>query len=48
MKRKRNRKIRIQLHDPNSPLLLGTLGPDDVIKECEVKSYKEWQMSLFD
>ena len=35
-------------HDPTSPLLFGTLGPDDVVKEREVKSCSECQMSLFD
>ena len=35
-------------HDPTSPLLFGSLGPDDVIKERDVKSCKVCQMSLFD
>lgn len=35
-------------HNPNSPLLFGEIGPDDVIKERKVKSNKDTQMSLID
>ena len=37
-----------QLHNPNSPLLFGEVGADDVIKERKVMSCKECQMTLFD
>ena len=37
-----------QNHNPNSPLLFGEVGPDDVIKERAVKSLKECQLTLFD
>ncbi len=37
-----------QVHNPESPLLFGEIGPDDVIKERAVKSSKECQWSLFD
>ena len=35
------------LHDPTSPLLFGTIGGDDVIKEREVHSCRNCQMNLF-
>ena len=35
-------------HNPNSPLLFGEIGKDDVIKERAVKSCKENQFNLFD
>lgn len=35
-------------HDVNSPMLIGNVGPDDVIKEAEQKSWRDGQMSLFD
>ena len=35
------------LHDPTSPLLFGTIGDDDVIKEREVHSCRNCQMNLF-
>ena len=35
------------VHDPLSPLLFGNIGPDDVIKEREVRSCKNCQISLF-
>lgn len=35
-------------HNPNSPLLFGEIGPDDIIKERKVKSCKQCQISLFD
>lgn len=35
------------IHDPLSPLLFGTIGPDDSIKEREVTSCKNCQISLF-
>ncbi len=37
-----------QMHNPTSPLLFGTLGVDDVIKERKGASCKEYQMTLFD
>lgn len=37
----------IGLHDPTSPLLFGTIGDDDVIKEREVHSCRNCQMNLF-
>lgn len=37
-----------KFHDPNSPLLFGTLGEDDVIKERKMVSYASSQMSIFD
>lgn len=38
----------VQLHNPGSPLLFGEIGADDMIKERNVKSCKECQMTLFD
>jgi hypothetical protein len=35
-------------HDPESPLLFGTVGPDDSIYERKALSYKEMQKSLFE
>ena len=35
-------------HDPKSPLLYGVIGDDDVIKERDIKSCRENQMSIFD
>lgn len=35
-------------HNPNSPLLFGELGDDDVIKIRDVKSCKENQLTIFD
>ena len=37
-----------QAHNPMSPLLFGEVGNDDVIKERDVRSCKENQLSLFD
>lgn len=34
-------------HDPLSPLISGIVGPEDVIKERQVKSCKQCQMGLF-
>ena len=36
------------MHNPTSPLLFGEVGSDDVIKEREVKSFKDNQLTLFD
>lgn len=36
-----------RLHDPSSPLLYGTIGPDDVVKDRVVESCKIQQMNLF-
>ena len=35
-------------HNPESPLLYGVIGDDDVIKERDVKSCIENQMTIFD
>ena len=35
-------------HNPNSPLLFGEVGEDDVIKVRDVKSCKENQLTIFD
>lgn len=37
-----------KLHDPNSPILFGKLDDNDVIKERQMKSNKDRQLSLFD
>ena len=37
-----------QLHNPQSPILFGEVGPEDVIKERKMKSCKMCQTSLFD
>ena len=36
-----------KLHDPSSPLLYGTIGPDDVVKDRAMDSCKIQQMNLF-
>ena len=36
-----------KLHDPRSPLLFGSVGQDDVIKQREVRSCRDCQMKLF-
>lgn len=36
------------MHNPTSPLLFGEVGNDDVIKEREVRSFKDNQLTLFD
>jgi len=36
-----------KLHDPSSPLLYGTIGPDDVVKNRAMESCKIQQMNLF-
>lgn len=36
------------MHDTKSPLLFGELDDNDIIKEREVRSFKNDQMSLFD
>lgn len=33
-------------HDPNSPLLFGSLGPEDMVSEKKMVSYKDYQISL--
>lgn len=35
-------------HNPNSPLLFGEIGEDDVIKERAIKSCKDNQITIFD
>lgn len=37
-----------QLHNPQSPILFGEVGPEDVIKDRKMKSCKICQTSLFD
>ncbi len=39
-----------KLHDPASPLLLGSLGPDDEVTQATQKSFlkKEYQLQLFE
>lgn len=36
-----------QAHDPHSPILFGKLNEDDIIKNRQVKSYIDNQMSIF-
>lgn len=36
------------LHNPNSPLISGEIGPDDVIKIRKVASCKDCQLNIFD
>ena len=36
-----------KLHDPRSPLLFGSVGQDDVVKQREVHSCRDCQMKLF-
>jgi len=38
----------MQKHNPDSPLLIGDIQPDDVIHQAEQKSWKDMQMSIFD
>lgn len=38
----------IRAHDPNSPLLYGSIGPEDVVKDRILESCKIQQMNLFD
>lgn len=37
----------IQAHAPNSPLLYGTIGPEDIVKDRAMESCKTLQMNLF-
>ena len=37
-----------KLHNPASPLLIGELSKNDVIKQAEQKSWKNGQMDFFD
>lgn len=39
---------RTQCHNPNSPLLFGEVGEDDVIKERKMESFVQNQLSLFE
>lgn len=39
---------RVRAHRPDSPILFGTIGPEDVIREREAVSLREQQLSLFD
>lgn len=36
-----------RLHDPSSPLLYGTIGPEDTVKDRAMESCKVQQMNLF-
>lgn len=40
----KNRK----LHDPASPLLIGELSGEDVVKQAEQKAWRNGQMEIFD
>lgn len=40
-------RANIKAYDPASPILCGSIGPDDKITERKVKSLKEMQLSLF-
>ena len=35
------------LHDPSSPLLYGTIGPEDTVNDRAMESCKKQQMNLF-
>ena len=35
-------------HNPSSPLIFGEVGSDDTVIERKVKSWKDFQLSLFD
>lgn len=37
-----------QAHNPESPLLVGEVDSEGVVKERVVKSLKEYQLTLFD
>lgn len=39
---------RVRTHRPDSPILFGTVGPEDVIRERGAVSLREQQLSLFD
>ena len=39
---------RVRAHRPDSPILFGTVSPEDVIREREAVSLREQQLSLFD
>ena len=39
---------RVRAHRPDSPILFGTVGPEDVIREREAVSLREQQLSLLD
>ncbi len=43
-----NAKNKYQLHDPESPLLVGNLRGDEVITKYNAISGKDMQISLFD
>ena len=36
-----------RLHDPSSPLLYGTIGPDDIVKDRAMESCKVRQLNMF-
>ncbi|MDP4159845.1 MAG: DUF1848 domain-containing protein [Bacillota bacterium] len=39
-------KRNVQIHDPNSPLLIGRLGKDDIVHDAAQESYIDGQLSL--
>lgn len=41
-------RSRARLYDPSSPLLCGTVGPDDLVTVRKLKSVADGQMNLFD
>ena len=42
-----DKRIDMRKHDKNSPLLIGHLSEDDIVKEREMKSLRDNQYSLF-
>ena len=38
----------MKLHNNTSPLLIGEVGENDVIKQAEQKSWKNGQLDIFD
>jgi hypothetical protein len=38
----------MRLHDPASPLLIGHLTKDDIVRDAKQESWIDPQMSLFD
>ena len=40
-------RINRGLHDVNSPLLIGNIGPDDIVTEAEQRSWVDNQMNIF-
>lgn len=42
-----NLRRNVRLHDPTSPLLYGTIGPEDIVNERSMESCKTQQLNLF-